>query len=118
MGVVEYVRTICAPAYVYLCLGALGILGTMIQNVGHDSKLCVGEFECEVAHVGTVFVAQGIYVAFWTFVLASICKAGHRSVAWFLVLIPFILGAIILAMFMMSRPGYRRQAPAGAYIPH
>lgn len=107
----------CMPAQVYLAISAVSILAAIIQNAGNDSTLCIGEFECEVSHVGHIFIAQGLYAAFWTFVLASICKAGHRNIAWFLVLIPFILGAIILALFMMTRPGYKRQAPIGAYMP-
>ena len=117
MAIVKYIRSLCAPAYLYLCIGALSILASIVQNVGNDTRLCVGEFECEVEHVGIVLGAQGLYVAFWTFVLSSICKAGHRRVAWFLVLIPFILGAILLAMFMISRPGYKRQGPVAAYVP-
>ena len=118
MAIVKYVRSLCTPAYVYLCIGALSIIAAIIQNAGNDTRLCVGEFECEVEHVGIVLLTKGLYVAFWTFVLSSICKAGHRQVAWFLVLIPFILGAILLAMFMISRPGYRRRGHAAPYVPH
>ena len=105
----------CAPAQVYFGLGSVSLLGSVLQNVENDKTLCVGDFECEVANVGVILVAQAIYLLFWTFVLSSICKAGHRNVAWFLVLIPFILGAILLGLFMMSRPGYRRH---GAHPHH
>ena len=108
----------CTPAQVYLVLGSLSVLASIVQNVGDDTVLCVGDFECDVEHVGLVLIGQGVYVAFWTFVLASICKAGHRGIAWFLVLIPFILGAIILAMFMMSRPGYRRKGGPKGHVQH
>ena len=118
MAVMKYVRSLCAPAYLYLCFGAIRILASIAQNVGNDTKLCVGEYECEVEHVGAILVAQGVYVAFWTFVLSSICKAGHRRKAWLLELIPFILGAVLLAMFMVSRPGYRRHGELGAYLPN
>jgi H+/Cl- antiporter ClcA len=117
MTLTSYLRSLCTPAYVYLCIGAISILATIIQNIGDQSRLCVGNFECEVEHVGFVLVAQGLYVAFWTFVLSSICKAGHRRVAWFLVLIPFILGAILLAMFMISRPGYKHREHVSHYVP-
>ena len=118
MAVIKYVRSLCAPAYVYLCIGALSIVASILQNSDDDSRLCVGDFECEVEHVGAVLIAQGLYVGFWTFVLSSICKAGHRRIAWFLVLIPFILGAVLLAMFMVSQPGYRRRHHAAPYMPH
>lgn len=117
MTLTSYVRSLCTPAYVYLCIGAISILTMIIQNTGDQSRLCVGNFECEVEHVGGVLVAKGLYVAFWTFVLSSICKAGHRRVAWFLVLIPFILGAILLAMFMISRPGYKHREHVSHYVP-
>jgi len=49
-----------------------------------------------------VFIAKILYIGFWTFVLNYICKAGYKSVSWFLVLLPFLgffigIGALMLA---------------------
>ena len=115
MGALATLRSMCAPAQIYFGLGAVGLLSSIFQNVEDDSKLCVGDFECEVASAGAILIAQGVYILVWTFILSCICKAGHKNIAWFLVLIPFILGAIILALFMMSRPGYKRKS---SHDPH
>jgi hypothetical protein len=41
-------------------------------------------------------------VAFWTFILDAVCKAGYKSVSWFLVLFPMILGAVLVGLVLMS----------------
>ncbi len=117
MKLVPYLRSLCTPAQVYLVIGALGVIVSIVQNADSDGTFCAGSMECEVEHTGLLIVLHIAYVALWTFILGSICKAGHKGVAWFLVLVPFILGAIAVALFMMEQPGYRRHDDAGAYVP-
>ena len=50
-----------------------------------------------------VFFFKFLYVAFWTFVLDSICKAGHKRVSWFLVILPFLLFFVLLGLMMMTQ---------------
>ena len=47
-----------------------------------------------------VFVVKIIYILFWTWVLNLMCKDGHKGIAWFLVLIPFILLFLIMGSMM------------------
>ena len=83
---VESIRKLCTPAYVYLVISAISIILMMFQNAGATNKYCVGMFECQASNIPAIFVMKVIYVAFWTFVLDSICKAGHKRIAWFILL--------------------------------
>jgi hypothetical protein len=38
-----------------------------------------------------VFVVKVIGILFWTWILNLMCKDGHKEIAWFLVLLPFVL---------------------------
>jgi uncharacterized membrane protein len=39
-----------------------------------------------------------VIILFWTWVLNLMCKDGHSEVAWFLVLLPFVIFFMILLM--------------------
>ena len=102
MKVVKEIKKLCTPAYLYLVLSVVGMVGMMIQNAGNTDKYCVGEFECPVPSTAAVFVGKALYIVFWTFVLNAICKAGFKKVSWFIVLIPFVLMAIMIGMLILS----------------
>ena len=59
--------------------------------------------------VGKSFIGKAIYVAFWTFVLNAICKAGYKGFSWFIVLFPLILMAILIGLILLSgmKEGYK-----------
>ena len=102
MKLVKKIQKLCTPAYVYLVISVIGMISMMLQNAGNTNSYCVGNFECDVPSTAAVFVGKAIYVAFWTFVLNALCKAGYKKVSWFLVLIPFILMAIMIGMLMLN----------------
>jgi hypothetical protein len=97
------IKKLCTPAYVYLVISVIAIIAMMIQNRGNENIYCMGSYECEVPSTALVFLLNFIYVAFWTFVLDSICKAGHKQFSWFLVLLPFILFFVLLGVMMVSQ---------------
>ena len=102
MKLINKIRKLCTPAYVYLVISVVAMVAMIIQNGGKTNEFCVGVHSCEIENKGAIFIAQGLYTAFWVFVLDSICKAGHKQVSWFLVLLPYILLFIILAMFLLG----------------
>ena len=102
MKLVQKIQKLCNPAYVYLVLSAIGMVAMMFQNAGNTNSYCVGNYECEVPNTASVFAIKAVYVVFWTFILNALCKAGYQKVSWFIVLIPFILMAILIGMFILS----------------
>ena len=99
----KIIKKLCTQAYVYLVISVIAILILMFQNGGNTDIYCVGNFECPVPDTAMVFLFNFLYIAFWTFVLDSICKAGHKSISWFLVVFPFILFFVLLGMMMLAQ---------------
>ena len=100
------IRDLCQPAHVYLVISAIAVVILIFQNASNTNSYCVGVFECEVPDVATLFIVKGIYIAFWTFILNAICKGGGKhgvSIAWFLVLVPFLLMAIAIALMFTDK---------------
>ena len=98
----KLIKKLCTPAYVYLVISVIALIVLMFQNGGNVDVYCVGSFECEVPSTALIFFIKFIYVAFWTFVLDSICKAGHKQISWFLVVFPFILFFILVGLLMLN----------------
>lgn len=99
----KLIKKLCTPAYVYLVISVIAIVLMMFQNCGNVDMYCLGNYECEVPSTALIFLSEFIYVAFWTFILDSVCKAGHKQFSWFLVLFPFILFFVLLGLLMVSQ---------------
>lgn len=92
---------LCTPAYIYFIISVLAIVISGVQNMGNSKKYSLGMFSCDVPSCLAVFVVKVVYILFWTWVLNLICKDGHSGIAWFLVLLPFILLFVIMGSVMM-----------------
>ena len=88
--------TLCKPALVYLIISAIAFILIIVQNIGSQNNYCLGSRSCNTSSLVTIFVIKLFYTLFWTWILNLICKNGYTSIAWFLVLIPFILQFILL----------------------
>jgi len=99
----KFIKKLCTPAYVYLVISVIAIVALMFQNSGNVDVYCIGNYECPVPNTALIFFVKFLYVAFWTFVLDSICKAGHKQFSWFLVLFPFILFFVLLGLMIVAQ---------------
>ena len=97
-------RNLCAPAYVYLVISTFALLVMLGQNLGSGNvnMYCLGDYSCSTSNLTLLFIMKALYVLFWTWVLNLICRAGVPVLSWFLVLFPFILMFILIAIMMMS----------------
>ena len=91
---------LCSPSYVYFIISALAIVISAIQNMGNNNKYTLGMFSCRVPSCIGVFLGKIIYILFWTWILNLMCKDGHSEIAWFLVLLPFVMLFVIMGMVM------------------
>ena len=98
---------LCTPAFVYFVLSFVGIIVTIFQNMGNTNKYCLGSLTCNVPSTVAIFIMKIICILFWTWVLNLMCNDGHKNIAWFLVLLPFIL--IFLAVGMVSMNQKKKQ---------
>ena len=96
-------KQLCKPSYVSFIISVLAIAIAVVQNIGNSTKYSLGSFSCNVPSCMLIFVMKIVYIVFWTWVLNLMCKDGHTGIAWFLVLLPFVLLFVILSMVMMSQ---------------
>jgi len=73
-----------------------------VQNIGNVNMYCLGSYNCSVANTTLIFIIKAVYIVFWTWILNLICKAGAGNFAWFLVLLPFILMFVFIALTLFS----------------
>lgn len=105
MNLSKKIEKLCSPAYFYFLISTILFLTLLGQNIfnGKINELCAGSFTCSVSNVIVIFVFKVLYIVFWTFVLNALCDYGYKNLAWFVVLIPFILMAIILGLFILNQ---------------
>jgi hypothetical protein len=101
---IKGLNNLCTPAMVYLVISISAIVIMLGQNYffnGNTNVFCVGAYSCTVSSIVLIFTVKLLYVLFWTWILNLICSAGAPEVAWFLVLLPFILMFILLGLMMV-----------------
>jgi len=96
-------RKLCPPAMVYLLLSIVAIVMMAIQNLGNSGVYCVGSYSCDTTSVVSIFMLKIVYVVFWTWLLNVLCKSGYETVSWILVLLPFVLLFILIAMIFYTQ---------------
>lgn len=94
-------KNLCTPAYVYLVISVLAIVIMIVQNYGNVNTYCVGSYSCSVTSTILIFIIKALYVLFWTWILNLICRSGSPNIAWFLVLLPFILFFVFISLFFI-----------------
>ena len=77
------ISSLCIPALVYLIISAITILVLFIQSFS----------------VLTVVLKVG-FVILWTWLLNYICSKGYGSIAWILVILPYIVMFGVLALIL------------------
>jgi len=91
-------KQLCTPSYVYFIISFIGLVLSAIQNMGNNRRYALGTFSCPVSNCLLVFIFKIVVILFWTWVLNLMCKDGHSEVAWFLVLLPFVIFFMVLMM--------------------
>jgi len=103
MALPNKMTKLCPPAMLYFVISLICFALSAIQNMQNNKKYNLGAFSCDVPSCVAIFVVKIIYIIFWTWILNLMCKDGHSGIAWFLILIPFILFFILMLMVVMSQ---------------
>ena len=96
------VKELCTPAMIYFVISILALAMVLLQNLGNQNSYTVGSFSCRVPSTALVFIIKLIYILFWTWILNLICKDGHTSISWLLVLLPWILLFVMMGLLMIN----------------
>lgn len=96
-------RKLCDPAFVYLFISMIALITIALQqNMYNPNMYYLGIYSTEVSSVYLIFVIKLIYVLFWTWILNIICRYVSTPIAWFLVLLPFIILFILITLLFLS----------------
>ena len=93
-------RNLCTPAYIYFIISVFALIIMIVQNFGNTNTYCLGTYECDVSNIYIIFIIKILYVLLWTWILNLICSLGGTPIAWFLLLLPFIIFFILVASMM------------------
>lgn len=72
---------LCTPSLIYLILSIVSVISMIISG-----------------NIGWLLIVKVLFMAFWTWILNLICKAGYEVVSWILVIVPIIIMLIIVSM--------------------
>lgn len=98
------IKELCTPASVYLYISAIGLVASIIQNVmnfNNNTYKC-GAYAMIVPSVFLIFLFKFIYISFWTYILNLLCKDNNKTLAWLLVIFPFLLLFVILGLLILT----------------
>ena len=95
-------KKMCTPATIYFVISLISLIVLGVMNIGDSETLCVGNYNCHVGNKSLVFIINGIYILFWTFILDLLCKNGYTDLSWFILLLPFILSFLFIGMVMIK----------------
>jgi hypothetical protein len=84
-------RKLCTPAKLYLFLAIVAIIIGLLQGVS-----------------GKAVFWKIIFTLIWTCFLGWLCDKGYKSVSWFLVLLPYVIGLLILFLFISSTSSIKK----------
>ena len=101
MAFPKSLHQLCTPSYIYFIISVIGLSFAAIQNIGNSQLYTLGNFSCQVPSTIAVFIFKLVYILFWTWVLNLMCKDGEESIAWLLVMLPFIFLFVILGLVML-----------------
>jgi hypothetical protein len=91
-------KQLCTPAYIYFIISFIGLILSAIQNMGNNRRYSLGTFSCPVSSCLFIFAFKIVVILFWSWVLNLMCKDGHSEIAWFLVLLPFVIFFMVLML--------------------
>ena len=94
-------RELCTPSKLYFSMSIFFLLMAAIQNMGFSTEYHLGHYSCGVSSTLLIFTFKLMYVLFWTWVLNLVCKDGHKTIAWLLVLFPILLMFVLLGILLL-----------------
>lgn len=105
MGFRKQFSNLCGPALFYFLISMIAVIICILQNIGNRNGCVIGNTNIR-GNTFIMFLFKIIFILFWTWVLALICRAGYVGLSWFLVLFPFILMVLISLLIIENQKLY------------
>ena len=94
-------RDLCSPSKFYFSMSIFFLIVSAIQNMGCSTEYHLGHYSCNVFSTVLIFAFKLMYVLFWSWILNLVCKDGHKTIAWLLVLFPILLMFVLLGFLLL-----------------
>ena len=91
MDILNYIKNLCTPAYVYLVISFIAIFSLMYEKSPEYSNYCLNKFGCKVGTMTIIILTQGLLTVIWAVILDKICKRGYPGISWFLLALPYLM---------------------------
>jgi hypothetical protein len=100
----DQLRNLCTPAFLYFLLSSLSIMTILLQNVlyGTRDTYCIGSYRCHMSSTLIPFLGKIVYMLLVTLGLNELCKRGYSNISWLIFLFPFIMMFVLIGSFMLS----------------
>jgi ABC-type uncharacterized transport system permease subunit len=72
---------LCSPALLYLIIAIISIIMGIIAKAQPIT-----------------LVVKALFVVIWTWFLNFLCGLGHEGISWFLVIMPFVIMLVVVAL--------------------
>ena len=95
-------KNYCTPAKTYLILAVISIAYTLVANVGTENVFKLGTMKLYVQNSYMVILFEIFYLMAWGWFIDWLCRKRETKVAWFIVLLPYILGILAFMGFYRS----------------
>jgi hypothetical protein len=102
MKLAKTIKQLCTPAYLYLVISVIALVLLGLQNLGNSGHYSIGNYSCSADNLVMLFLGKILYIAFWTYVLNWVCRKGHTTVSWILVLLPFLLFFVLIGFAVLQ----------------
>ena len=104
----SFYQALCVPAKLYITLTIIYMIGAYFSMNEFSNFMQVNQSKMHPylnslnfsvnQSKGAITFANALFILFWTWVLNWLCSAGYTKVSWFLVLFPYLLLFIALAL--------------------
>ena len=97
------IKSLCPPAAFFLVISLMTIIIlAFYKQLTGINVYCIAREECNLPSTTSMYIIKVFFVLFWTWILNSICQYGTTTIAWFLVLIPYLLFVITIVFYYLG----------------
>lgn len=89
MGIIDEIKKLCTPAYVYLLLAVISNVAFMIKYNQHYTDYCRGKKMCLLESVVALLLGEFFIAFLWLLIIQWMCNKGLPAISWILVALPY-----------------------------
>ena len=94
MKLINKLNSYCGPFKFYLVTFILALVVTLFQNLETaQNEFCIGNKRCTLHNYSKlhIILVKVVASSFWLFVLHTLCVHNYKTLAWAIVLLPWLI---------------------------